>query len=68
LFGANNESTPLYFVMLGGLCMIAAAICTQFVDDHGASEVPASVGSEPGATPYVAGRGKETESVTLPVF
>ena len=33
LFGADNPNTALYVVMLGGLCMIVAAICVQFVDD-----------------------------------
>ena len=32
-FGADNPQTPLYVVMLGGLCMIVAAICVQFVHD-----------------------------------
>ena len=33
LFGANNPNSPLYVVMLGGLCLVVAAICVQFVDD-----------------------------------
>ena len=33
LFGQDNPNTPLYTVMLGGLCMIAAAGCVAFVDD-----------------------------------
>ncbi len=32
-FGADNPQTPLYVVMLGGLCMIVAAVCVQFVHD-----------------------------------
>ena len=34
LFGANNPQSPLYVVMLGGLCFILAAILTQFVQDN----------------------------------
>jgi maltose/moltooligosaccharide transporter len=33
LFGAENPNTSLYVVMLGGVCMIVAAICVQFVHD-----------------------------------
>jgi maltose/moltooligosaccharide transporter len=32
-FGADNPRTPLYVVMLGGICMIVAAVCVQFVQD-----------------------------------
>jgi len=34
LFGQDNPNTPLYTVMLGGLCMFAAAICVTFVQDN----------------------------------
>ena len=40
LFGANNPNSPLYVVMIGGLCMIIAAVCVRFVDDVGAQESP----------------------------
>jgi maltose/moltooligosaccharide transporter len=33
LFGQDNPSAPLYTVMLGGLCLLAAAVCVSFVDD-----------------------------------
>jgi maltose/moltooligosaccharide transporter len=33
LFGQNNPNAPLYAVMLGGLCMLAAAACVSLVDD-----------------------------------
>ena len=33
LFGQNNANAPVYFVMLGGLCMLAAAACVSLVDD-----------------------------------
>lgn len=38
LFGADNPNTPLYVVLAGGLCMIAAAVCVTFVEDRGAQE------------------------------
>ncbi len=38
LFGANNPNSPLYVVMIGGVCMIIAAVCVRFVDDVGAPE------------------------------
>jgi len=40
LFGANNPNSPLYVVMIGGVCMIIAAVCVRFVDDVGAQESP----------------------------
>ena len=40
LFGANNPNAPLYVVMLGGGCLIMAAVCTGFVKDLGARDVP----------------------------
>ncbi len=33
LFGVGNPDTPLYFVLIGGGCMLAAAACVAFVDD-----------------------------------
>ncbi len=39
LFGKDNPSAPLYTVMLGGLCLLVAAICVTFVRDV-ESEVP----------------------------
>lgn len=34
LFGENNPDAPLYTVMLGGLCLLAASICVIFVRDN----------------------------------
>jgi maltose/moltooligosaccharide transporter len=34
LFGQDNPDAPLYTVMLGGLCMIVAAVCVLFVHDN----------------------------------
>ncbi|HEY9228838.1 MAG TPA: MFS transporter [Gemmatimonadaceae bacterium] len=33
VFGENNPNAPLYTVMLGGLCLIVAAVATSFVHD-----------------------------------
>ena len=35
LFGEGNPNAPLYFVMLGGLCMLAASACVWRVHDEG---------------------------------
>jgi maltose/moltooligosaccharide transporter len=36
LFGEGNPNAPLYVVMLGGACLLAAAVCVAFVHDvHG---------------------------------
>lgn len=40
LFGEGNPKAPLYFVMLGGVCLLAAAACVALVDDRGARELP----------------------------
>jgi maltose/moltooligosaccharide transporter len=34
LFGENNPDAPLYTVMLGGICLLAAAVCVVFVRDN----------------------------------
>ncbi len=36
LFGAGNPNAPVYFVLLGGVCLLAASVCVSFVDDVGA--------------------------------
>jgi maltose/moltooligosaccharide transporter len=33
LFGQGNPNAPLYTVMLGGVCLLAAAACVSLVDD-----------------------------------
>jgi maltose/moltooligosaccharide transporter len=33
LFGRDNPNAPLYTVMLGGICLLAAAVCVLLVDD-----------------------------------
>ncbi len=35
LFGEGNPRAPLYFVMLGGFCMLAASACVWLVNDEG---------------------------------
>jgi maltose/moltooligosaccharide transporter len=39
LFGRDNPNAPLYTVMLGGICLLAAAVCVSLVDDN-EREVP----------------------------
>jgi maltose/moltooligosaccharide transporter len=34
LFGENNPDAPLYTVMLGGVCLLAASVCVIFVRDN----------------------------------
>lgn len=41
VFGRDNPDAPLYFVLLGGLCLIAASAATAFVRDED-GHVPAS--------------------------
>ena len=40
LFGEANPSAPLYVVMAGGVCLLAAAACVSFVRDLGPRDVP----------------------------
>jgi maltose/moltooligosaccharide transporter len=40
LFGADNPNAPLYVVMLGGVCLLVAAVCVAFVRDAGSRDVP----------------------------
>jgi maltose/moltooligosaccharide transporter len=40
VFGADNANAPLYVVMMGGVCLIVAAICVGFVQDVGGRDVP----------------------------
>ena len=57
-FGSDNPNTPLYVVMLGGVCMIVAAVCVQFVHDvesHAVME--SSSTSRPSAGPVAAASG-----------
>jgi maltose/moltooligosaccharide transporter len=42
LFGADNPNAPLYVVMLGGLCLLAASACMGMVDDVAAQVVSSS--------------------------
>jgi len=40
VFGAGNPNTPLYFVMLGGACLLVAAALVGIVDDRASRDVP----------------------------
>lgn len=44
LFGADNPNAPLYVVMLGGLCLLAASACMGMVDDVARPVVASSSG------------------------
>jgi maltose/moltooligosaccharide transporter len=41
-FGEGNPNTPLYFVMIGGGCLLVAAALVGIVDDRVTREVPES--------------------------
>jgi len=43
LFGVSNPNTPLYFVLIGGGCLLVAAALVGIVDDRGARDVPEDV-------------------------
>jgi maltose/moltooligosaccharide transporter len=40
IFGESNPNAPLYVVLVGGLFMLAAAVCVSFVQDVGPRDVP----------------------------
>lgn len=40
ILGENNPNAPLYVVMLGGVCLLAAAACVALVQDVGSRDVP----------------------------
>jgi maltose/moltooligosaccharide transporter len=40
VFGPDNPNAPLYFVVLGGACLLAAAACVALVRDVGGRDVP----------------------------
>ena len=46
-FGADNPNAPLYVVMLGGVCLIVAAVLTGFVRDVGVRDEPQRSTIEP---------------------
>ncbi len=57
-FGADNPRTPLYLVMVGGVSLIVAALCVQFVDDVDVNEsTTARKRSSPPDRPLSAGSG-----------
>jgi len=58
LFGENNPNSPLYVVMIGGVCFILAAISVRFVDDAGDAEaVPVRQTGTPGARTLATAAG-----------
>jgi maltose/moltooligosaccharide transporter len=40
LFGEGNPNAPLYVVMIGGTCLLLAALAVGLVDDVGGEDVP----------------------------
>jgi len=40
LFGEGNPNTALYFVLLGGVCLLVAAALVGIVDDRAGRSVP----------------------------
>src|SRR5688500_2506314 len=40
LFGVGHPASPLFVVMLGGLCLLVAAACVGLVKDVGSRDVP----------------------------
>jgi maltose/moltooligosaccharide transporter len=40
VFGEGNPNAPLYVVMIGGVCLLAAAACVAMVQDVGDRDVP----------------------------
>ena len=44
LFGTDNPNAPLYVVMLGGVCLLAASASMALVDDVGSPVVASSLG------------------------
>ena len=45
LFGQGNPNAPVYFVMIGGVCLLAAAASVSFVRDVGAAPAPVATAS-----------------------
>jgi len=41
LFGQGNPNAPVYFVILGGICLLAASACVALVQDEGGRGVSA---------------------------
>jgi maltose/moltooligosaccharide transporter len=48
-FGAANPNAPLYVVMLGGICLLVAALCVGLVHDDERREVPVPGGKRAAA-------------------
>jgi maltose/moltooligosaccharide transporter len=46
--GEGNPNAPLYVVMVGGVCLLLAAVAVAFVDDPSPDDVPTLVETLPG--------------------
>jgi maltose/moltooligosaccharide transporter len=47
VFGADNANAPLYVVMVGGACLLLAAISVVFVQDVGEGHLPEALPAAP---------------------
>jgi maltose/moltooligosaccharide transporter len=67
-FGIGNPQAPLYMVMLGGCCLLAAAACVALVSDVGEREVPVSavIAADERERLIVAGSAQPVPSSGLP--
>jgi maltose/moltooligosaccharide transporter len=58
LFGTDNPNTPIYVVLLGGCCLLAASACVALVDDVGTPAIGTSAapaGPEPPIDQFLDG-------------
>lgn len=46
VFGVGNPNTPLYFVLVGGVCLIAAAVSVMFVHDVDGTDLRAVLAAD----------------------
>jgi maltose/moltooligosaccharide transporter len=61
-FGQGNPNAPLYFVLIGGVCLIAAAIAVRFVHDPG-DEIAALPTDEPVLIPQPSAQPVPSEGL-----
>ena len=62
VFGADNPNTPLYFVMIGGVCLLVAALAVARVHDVDAEPVPAD--GEPALIPQLSAQPVPSDGLT----
>jgi maltose/moltooligosaccharide transporter len=64
LFGEGNPNAPLYFVMIGGLSLIAAAVAVRFVSDTDEHAYDSELVREPLFTPATSAQPVPSEGLT----